>query len=168
MKKRRWNTAFISNNMAFQNLVIWNQSIGSLCLYNALIAFLIAVTSLLTALLHPLLHLWRLASNNSKVVLNCISEDHKCICRKMWMIIHFPVMSNLPHGIVEGTHGKTHLPSLSGTLSAIITAVLKGDLFHCWWHDCLPLTGAIGEHGWGTQGKSKKNGPTPLSLVHMP
>ena len=43
----------------------------------------------------------------------------------------FPVVSNLPHGILEDTHGETHLPSLSGTLSAIITAVLKGDLFHC-------------------------------------
>ena len=79
----------------------------------------------------------------------------------------FPVVSNLPHGILEDTHGKTHLPSLSGTLSAIITAVLKGDLFHCWWHDCLPLTGAGGENGWGIQGKSKKNGPTPPSRVHM-
>ena len=154
--------------MAFQNLVIWNQSIGSLCLYNALIAFLIAVTSLLTTLLHPLLHLWRLASNNSKVVLNCISEDHKCICRKMWMIIHFPVMSNLPCGIVEGTHGKTHLPSLSGTLSAIITAVLKGDLFHCWWHDCLPFTVARGSTDEAPREKARRMVPLLCPLFTWP
>lgn len=43
----------------------------------------------------------------------------------------FPVVSNLPRGILEDTRGKTHLPSLSGTLSAIITAVLKDDVFHC-------------------------------------
>lgn len=91
------DAVFPPNDMAFQNLLIWRQY-RSLCLYRSPAACLMPVASLLTMLPHQSCHLWIPASNDSRLLLSFIDEDHKrksypeCAGKCEWWFI--PAMSN--------------------------------------------------------------------------
>lgn len=153
------NAVWPPSDMAFQNLLIWRQY-RSPCLYSSLAASLMPVASLLTMLPHQSCHLWIPASNDSRLLLSFIDEDHKrksypgCAGKCEWWFI--PAMSNLSLGLLQTTHGKRHLPIVFGSLSAIITVFLEHDLFQCWPRSYFPLTCTSGEHRWAAQGKARR------------
>lgn len=161
MRERSSNAVFTLTAMAFQNILVWKQY-RSLCRCSFLIAFLMPVTSLLTMLPHPSCHLWTPASSDSKVVTKLHGGRPKMqvlprMCRKMWVMIHFPTMSVTTWNCITYTWNKT-----SSSHSCIPGMWPLSVLSRSWPSTHWYQQGAQ----MNSHGKRKKMGPVHMRNAH--